>query len=194
MRKIKYIVIHHSATSKKLNFEKSLKSFDKNHYERLTKVYLQEKSGTKYENIAYHYVIWGNWEVKLTRNHDTVGFHASNLKINKESIWICLQWNFEEERVNEIQYQKLKKTINLLEKKYWKLQILKHSDIVKKSCPWKNFEIKKIEMWEYEKLFKNGDCMWKSNVISDIEWWIKKVEISRELAFSLLILFERLKK
>jgi hypothetical protein len=57
MRKIKYIVIHHSATSKKLNFEKSLKSFDKNHYERLTKVYLQEKSGTKYENIAYHYVI-----------------------------------------------------------------------------------------------------------------------------------------
>lgn len=193
MRKIKYIVIHHSATSKTLNLEKSLNSFDRNHYERLTKFYSQEKSWTKYENIAYHYVIWWNWEVINTRLHSKVGYHASNLKINKESIWICLEWNFNEEKVNEVQYESLRNVINGLSEKYWKLTILKHSDIVQKSCPWKNFELEKSLYWEYENLFKNGICKWKSSVINDIEWWIRKTKIERELAFSLLILFERLK-
>lgn len=48
-------------------------------------------------------------------------------------------------------------------------------------------------MWEYEKLFKAWENDWNSHVLRDIEWWIQKTGIDRELAFSLLIMFNRTK-
>ena len=194
MRKINKIVLHHSATTSQNNFEKLLKSFDNNHKKRLTEKYNQEKSWTKYENIAYHYVISKNWEITETRKSEKVWFHASNLRVNNESIGICFVWNFDLKSPTQKQYEAWKKIIETLRKKFWHLTIHKHSEFANKTCPWKNFKTSKLVMWEYENLFKNWENKWKSEVLQDVEWWIQKAKIERELAFSLLIMFNRIKK
>lgn len=194
MRKVNKIVLHHSATTNQSDFEKLLKSFDNNHKKRLTEKYNQEKSWTKYENIAYHYVISKNWEIKETRKSERVWFHASNLRVNNESIGICFVWNFDLECPTQRQYESWKKIIETLRKKFWHLTIHKHSEFTNKTCPWKNFKTSKLVMWEYENLFKNWENKWKSEVLQDVEWWIQKAKIERELAFSLLIMFNRIKK
>jgi hypothetical protein len=53
---------------------------------------------------------------------------------------------------------------------------------------------KLVLMWNYERLFKSWSSKWESRVLENIEWWIKETWIERELAFSLLILFERVNK
>lgn len=194
MRKINYIVIHHSATNKELDTEKSLKSFNNSHYERLHKVFLQEKWWWRYPHIAYHYCIDKTWKVIPTRSENSVWFHASDLKINKEWIWICLIWDFDTEHPEIEQIKSLQRTISQIESRLWKVKTVFHSDITNKTCPWKNISKDLIKAWEYELLFKLWEDMWKSLVLRDIEGWITKNKIERELAFSLLIMFNRIKK
>lgn len=55
---------------------------------------------------------------------------------------------------------------------------------------WKTLNI----MWEYETLFMEWKSKWQTNLLNDVDWWIKKTWINRELAFSLLIMMERLNK
>jgi len=194
MRTIKHIIIHHSVTDKNLDFEKSLTSFDNNHKIRLTDKYNQEKSGTKYQNIAYHYIIWANGQIINTRLDEKIWYHASNLSINKESLWICLCWNFDKQVPNIAQYKALRVLVKNLEKKYWKLNIYPHNKFANKTCPWKYFDMDLVKAWDYEFLFKTWESTWKSSVLSDINWWINKTKISPELAYSLLIMLNRLNK
>lgn len=176
MRKIKYVVLHHSITPRDLDFEKSLKSFDNNHRERLTepKKIRQPLSWVKATpNIAYHFCISGIWEVRQTRLIENVGYHAGLLSVNKESIWICIIGNFDEETPSVFQYEKLNELLKSLDETF-DYEILLHSEVpwVTKSCPGANFDKSKVydpTMWKNERLFKLWSSKGKSNRLKNID-------------------------
>jgi len=135
MRKINKIVIHHSITPRDLDIKKSVNSFNNSHKARL-----HPKPNWYWYHIAYHFVIWWDWTVVKTRPLKEIWYHASNYSVNKESIWICLTWNFDKEEPSEKQYLALKKIIVDLRNEFWKLAIHWHKDFANKSCPWILFD------------------------------------------------------
>lgn len=203
MRDIKYVVLHHSVTPRDLNIDKSLKSFDNNHYERLTKKYGQPLSWiSDTPNIAYHFCIAWTGEVRQTRLIGNVGYHASNLEINKHWIGICLTGNFDEETPSKLQYEALNNLLETLSKKYH-FKIMLHNQVkwVNKTCPWKNFDLDKVFdpcMTESEKLFKLGSSKNESNRYNNPEDFVKdfvnlfeadKQKDAKDIAYKLLIGF-----
>lgn len=156
-RKIKEIIIHHSATPRDQTLENSVASFDKNHWPNGRSIILHKTKNALNYYISYHYVIAWDGRYKKTRMWDEVGYHASNLKVNKESIWICLTWNFDIEKPSKAQYESLNKIIAEIKFAYPNATIHWHNEYVKKSCPWHNFDFTKLQeitMLFYEKLYK----------------------------------------
>lgn len=132
MREIKYVVIHHSITPRDLSLQKSVESFNNTH----KKIHLEPNS--KDLHIAYHWVIAGDGSKMETRGLDEVGYHATNLPVNKESLGICLTGNFDEEYPSDEQIKTLKKLLLWIcnEFNVSPENIIGHKDVYdKKSCP-----------------------------------------------------------
>jgi len=141
MRKIKYIVVHHSVTPRDLDINKSISSFNNNHSTRFPD--MSESLGYK---IAYHYIISGSGEVRQTRHENAIGYHASDWGVNESSIGICLTGNFDNETPSEKQMESLKKLIVEIKRNHDAV-VIGHRDVkgVTKSCPGKNFTDKMID-------------------------------------------------
>lgn len=125
MRKINYLVIHHSAcmsTIPKLNL---LNSFNNTHKERLYKLYNQPIAKCAYPHIAYHAIIFRDGEVVRVRPEETIGYHASNLKANNEGIGICLAFDFNKESITP----KAQKALGQLLKEYKRRFTLEENNI-----------------------------------------------------------------
>jgi len=159
MRSLKYIIIHHSLTSKDISLNKSIESFNKNHKERL-----HPGPNWYWLHIAYHYVIWGKGEVKKTRPLKEIWYHAWNRNINKKSIWICLCGNFDIEEPNEKQYETCFKLIKEIQTKFPNIKIMWHNEVVSwKSCPGFKFNMNKLIRQRLEwKLYDTLEliCKW----------------------------------
>lgn len=135
MRKIDSIVIHHTAVDQS-NMIKLITSIDKSHKLR----WLHKTKNALWYHIAYHYIIWVNWEVTQTRLHSEIWFHASNLTINSKSIWIALSGNMDNHAPAKNQMDALMVLILELNKIFWKtLDIRYHNEFAKKTCPGKKF-------------------------------------------------------
>lgn len=91
------------------SFEQSLEVINREH-EKFRKIpgYPQPLSGTKYENIAYHFIIGQNGERYSTRLLSNIGYHAGNYEVNRVSIGICLIGD----RATVEQLRKLKELLN----------------------------------------------------------------------------------
>lgn len=133
MRSIKYIVIHHSLTPQYLDLKKSISSFSNSH-----SMILHTSKNSLWLNVAYHYVISWTWARAKTRWLHEVWYHASNIYINRESVWICMTWNFDINNPSQSQIDTVNYLIYELEKKFGKLQIRFHNEFSSKSCPWSN--------------------------------------------------------
>lgn len=145
MAQIKNIVIHHSVSPRDLPVEKSVKSFSRNHKERLdqpaTKLDLPEDM----KHCAYHWVIGGNGDKMQTRGIPEdleVGYHASSKAINNESLGICLTGNFDEQMPTEAQVNQLVSLLRWIKAQPWAegAKIIGHRDVpnVSKTCPGRN--------------------------------------------------------
>lgn len=119
----KYIILHHSASSK-MNIE------DIHNY-HLSK---------GWAGIGYHYFIDENGALHEGRPENTVGVHCKGY--NHCSIGICLQGNFEIEHVTEKQMYSLRTLIQSLLKAYPKSQIKLHRELNSTKCPGRNFNLK----------------------------------------------------
>lgn len=150
-RKINKIVIHHSVSPRDQDLNKSVASFDRNHAQRLHTT----KNGFGY-HIAYHFVIWPKWEYVETRPISEVWYHGSDYKVNKESVGICLTGNFDVENPTNAQYVTLRRLIEWLEKEYGPLTIHGHNEFARKSCPGRLFDMRKVLMLFYEKLWRDN--------------------------------------
>lgn len=133
MRQINYIVIHHAAVDQP-DMKKMLKSIDNNHKSRL-----HPNVNWYWYHIAYHYVIWVDWETVKTRPEAEVWYHASNLAVNKTSLGIMLSGNLDKHEPTNIQLITLVCLVQKLKEKYPKARICYHKDFAKKTCPWTKF-------------------------------------------------------
>ena len=135
MRDINYIVIHHAAVVQN-NLSKLIASMNNTHKSR----WLHTSKNWLWYYIAYHYVIWVDWEIKQTRPDAEYGNHASNAMVNKTSIGILLSGNLDIKEPTEQQMSALVSLVNKLKITYWDTVLVKyHKDFANKSCPWIKF-------------------------------------------------------
>ena len=133
MREIKYIVIHHAAVDQP-DLDKMLTSINRSHKARL-----HPKPNKLWYYIAYHYIIWVDWETKQTRLLSEVWYHASNLAVNKTSIWIMLSWNLDLHAPTTEQLASLISLVMELKERFPWARVCYHREFAKKTCPWNMF-------------------------------------------------------
>lgn len=155
MRNITEIVIHHSVSPRDQELEKSIVSFDKNHKDRLH----PEENGFGL-HIAYHFVIGGDGRYRATRPLNEVGYHASNLTVNKRSVGVCFCGNFDQETPSKEQMSTAMDIIAKLKENLPITKITGHRTHASKSCPGKNFTDAMIKSLE-----ENKDLVTKNTVI-----------------------------
>jgi len=198
-RNIKKIVLHHSATPRDLSLAKSLTSFNNNHKKRLYEKHKQPLSWTERKYIAYHYVIsWDGTTIK-TRSLDKVWYHASDRKINRESIGICLTGNFDEENPTKQQVSSLKKLISKLRSMQGGLTVHWHNEYVPKTCPGRNMNFMLSifkTMTFYKDIYQAEFGEKQDKVFKDPEGAVKRIIKSSdpygEIVYLIAILAERL--
>lgn len=164
MNNPKFIVIHHSASSRD---KTSIKNIDSWHKARAFPISLLGYY------VGYHYVILGDGTAIQTRNDDEVGAHAREGDMNFKSIGICLTGNFENEEPTEEQLMVLNGLIADKMKAYniTKDKVISHNEIpYATACCGKN-------LIEWLKQFRNsaeGDV--KARLLSLAEEFVNLIK------------------
>lgn len=83
--------------------------------------------------IGYHYFISKNGVIYQGRQEQKVGAHAKGY--NHNSIGICLEGNYIQEKINNTTKESLIKLCVDIKIRYPKIKILRHLDINQTSCP-----------------------------------------------------------
>lgn len=175
-----------------------ISSINNNHKERL-----HPTANWFGNHIAYHYIIWIDWETRHTRPLDEIGYHASNRPVNQSSIWICMSWNFDNDSPTSSQYKACFNLITDLKKQFWNLTISWHNEFSTKTCPWLNFsfyELYNALMLFYEKLRRDNYTTKAANkrIFKDPDAFIERIkdlkteEKITEMTFLIAILAEKL--
>lgn len=97
----KNIIVHHSVTPKDLDVTTTEKSIERNHKER---GFPLSSIGW---HIGYHFIIYGNGEVRRYRNDNEEGAHCKEQSMNFKSLGICLIGSFDTETPNNSQVDSL---------------------------------------------------------------------------------------
>ncbi len=115
MNKPKNIIVHHSVTPRDLNKDITESSFNNSHKSRGFPASYFE-TNTWY--IGYHYVVYGDGEVRQYRTESTVGAHCKENSMNYNSIGVCMAGNFDTELPSEAQKAATAKLIEDIQKRY----------------------------------------------------------------------------
>ncbi|WP_461207893.1 peptidoglycan recognition protein family protein [Clostridium sp. DL1XJH146] len=121
----KFIVLHHAAIS-----ECTIEDINSWHKAR------------GWAGCGYHYFITKDGEVFRGRDDDVIGAHCKNH--NKNSLGICLEGNFMNEELTEIQKDKLQELCRELVIKYNIKSISGHRELGPTECPGDNFPLDEI--------------------------------------------------
>jgi len=147
MREIKYIILHHSATDTQIDKD----DIDGEKLVNAIKAYHSKRWSEEYPNYVcdYHFLIGHTGKVFEGQPIEQVSWHATNYKINLESIGICFLGNFEKIKMSMEQFNAGVKLIKDLMKQFnIPLEnILRHKDVISDvtgkanstKCPGKNF-------------------------------------------------------
>lgn len=109
--KPKHIILHHSITPRDLNKDITENSFNNSHKAREFPASFF-KGNTWY--IGYHYVIYGDGEIRQYRDHNEPGAHCKEDGMNYKSIGICLVGDFDNETPSKAQIGSLRGLVNEL--------------------------------------------------------------------------------
>lgn len=150
----KNIIVHHSVTPRDLDNDQTEASIERNHKERFN---FPSRRG-KY--TGYHYMIFGDGEVRQYKDHDEVGAHCKEQTMNFKSIGICLIGDFGEgegrldEMPSDAQIASLRDLCEKLQEEY---------------------KIPDSQIYPHRKFATYKDC-WGSNLPDDIAGFIKTKE------------------
>ena len=130
LSKVKYIVVHHSAT----DFGSPM-VFAKHHVQN-----------NGWPGIGYHFVIDKDGNIFATNPIDTLSYHVA--RNNTPCIGICLVGNFDKEEPGEKQLNSMALVIDCLQIIMPNLEVRGHRDFKSTSCPGKHLyaEIQKVYM------------------------------------------------
>ncbi len=100
--------------------------------------------GRGFSGIGYHFYVRKNGGIYKGRPIGTVGAHA--IGVNKESIGICFEGNFEKERsMPEIQKRSGKALLSYLRGLYPSVSVITHREVQSTACPGKYFPFDEIK-------------------------------------------------
>lgn len=97
-----FLIVHHSFTPKDLPANQAENSFNTTHKNRGFPL----SSLGWY--VGYHYVIYGNGEIRQYRQDKEVGAHTKEQSMNFQSLGICLSGNFDTELPNPLETDALR--------------------------------------------------------------------------------------
>ena len=121
MRKIKKIIVHHSASDGKTTTPKDIEDWHK-------------KKG--YLSIGYHYLIDYDGILHIGRPEEKIGAHCKGK--NRDSLGVCALGNFEFAFPSKKQAEILRRLLTDLKKKYLEATIEGHLENANTLCPGKN--------------------------------------------------------
>ena len=124
-KKTLYIILHHRAGNG------DVESIHQGHLAR------------GWSGIGYNAYIRKTGEVFQGRPFDKIGAHCPNY--NSISIGICFEGNFENEKMNDLQFNSGIALIKDLRKNYPNTQIKGHKELHPTACPGKNFPLEKFK-------------------------------------------------
>ena len=93
--------------------------------------------------IGYHFYIRKDGTIYEGRPTNAIGAHASNNNIN--TLGVCLEGNFEEEKIEDIQLESIIKLSTYLSLRYPIESVIRHGDVKSTLCPGKNIDVKDLE-------------------------------------------------
>jgi len=135
----KYIVLHHTATSKG-----SVASIHQAHLQRV------DSQGNPWRGIGYHFVIGNGNGMKDGKIEQTFrwldqieGAHAGNANYNNAGIGICLIGNFDKTKPTPKQLASLKTLLEALKKEHEidSSNVMAHKSVKSTHCPGKYFPL-----------------------------------------------------
>lgn len=95
-----------------------------------------------YSGIGYHYYIRKDGSIWEGRPVDMIGAHAQGS--NSNSIGVCFEGNFENEKMSDAQKQAGKELIAYLKDTYKVNTVIGHKEVNATACPGKNFPLSEI--------------------------------------------------
>ena len=125
--KTNFIIIHHDGN------DKNLTVFDIDNYHK----------SKGYKSIAYTFYLTKKGKIYQVHNINAV--NPNTLHYNYNSVSVCLQGNFNKEKLTKKQYYSLLKILMYLKRKYPKAQITSHKKLGKTACPGTNINIELIK-------------------------------------------------
>lgn len=154
------IIIHHTVSTNP-NGEVLYQAISRSHKQRWDKWYTLygiDKHMTKeqYDNkikwnnwwyMMYHRLITKSWKMFWDRDFSQVWRWTKYNCNNIRTYHIALEWNFQNERPTDMQYEILNQVISIIRTKNPNVVIVWHwqNDGEQTSCPWKNFDYNKIK-------------------------------------------------
>lgn len=99
--------------------------------------------GNSWSGCGYHYFVRKNGSIYRGRPEDKVGAQCKGH--NSHTIGICLEGNYMKEIVPQKQLKATIELCNMLNKKYGKLEIRGHGELVATDCPGTNFPLEEIK-------------------------------------------------
>ena len=136
----KYIVLHHTATTKCMSAEDMKMS-----------MFYHWVQNRWFEFIPTHYIVWCNGDYVKVNDMDLVVGATLNQDANLNGIHIEIVGDFNIDKPNDKQYDMVNQLIQwILEKHPW-MEIKGHKDFQPKNCPWVNFDWSRIQTGIVEK-------------------------------------------
>lgn len=133
----KYIILHHSAVFANAKDDQFI-GINRTHKDRFN---LPSKSTGFY--VGYHYLINAAGKVTQCRADNEVGAHCKEGDMNFKSIGICLEGNFDVQKMTDKQVFALRDLLKRLSKKHGiaKERVYFHTNYAPyKTCPGKNVD------------------------------------------------------
>lgn len=135
-REYKYIVLHHTATTKCMTAEEMKQS--------MFYTWVQNRWA---EYIPTHYIVWCSWDWIKVNELDRIVWATLNPDANANWIHIEIVWDFNNGTPSQSQYDTVNQLIYWIKEKYPDMQIKWHKDFQAKNCPGVNFDWSKIKTW-----------------------------------------------
>lgn len=95
-----------------------------------------------WSGAGYHFLVRKDGTVEAGRPIDTIGAHCTGQ--NSDSIGICFEGNFEQEKMSDLQLQTGRELIAYIKGIYGDIQVTEHKDFMATSCPGKNFPFEEL--------------------------------------------------
>lgn len=105
-----------------------------------------------FDYIPTHYIVWENGDWVKVNELETIVGATLNKDANQNGIHIEVVWDFNQNEPNQSQYDTVNQLIKWIKEKYPDIEIKKHGDFQAKNCPWKNFDMSKVEWDNKEKI------------------------------------------